>query len=175
LLPTLITTKFLKMNKRFNTRWMKLLGYTGLIPFIGFALLSMAYKGTDLSTMFGQWNLLYGACIVSFLGAIHWGIVLAQSSPDRPCDLAGHSGSKQETLSLIWGVTPSLIAWLIMALSPADWSLWLMGGSLWLIWLVDQKALRPLKTFDDYLRLRTHLTFGASVGLFLTAATALMV
>lgn len=163
------------MNKGLKTRWMELLGYAGLIPFLGFAVLTATYNGTDLTAMFGQWNLLYGASIVSFLGAVHWGIILTQSSADQPSYLAGRSDRGHETFSFIWGVVPSLIGWLIVAFAPADWSLWLMGTLVWVIWWVDRSALGPLKAFDAYLKLRTHLTIGASIGLFATAALATMV
>lgn len=163
------------MKKGLKTRWMEVLGYAGLIPFLGLGILSVVNRDTDLASMFGQWNLLYGATIVSFLGAVHWGIVLTQASADQATYLAGRSDAGHEAFSFVWGVTPSLIAWLIVAFAPADWSLWLMALTLWLVWIVDRKALAPLKAFDDYLRLRTHLTVGASIGLLVTAASATLV
>ncbi|MDX1669803.1 MAG: DUF3429 domain-containing protein [Limnobacter sp.] len=157
------------MDKGLKTRWLEVLGYSGLIPFLGLALLVLLADTAEQAAQLSKLNLLYGACIVSFLGAVHWGILLTQASADHPSYLAGRTVAQHEAFSLIWGVTPSLIAWVIVGFASTTTALWLMGVALWFIWLVDQKALAPLQAFTDYLKLRTHLTLGASVGLFATA------
>ena len=49
----------------------------------------------------------YGACILSFLGAIHWGYALAKTSELKP-----------DWSTLGYSVTPSLIAWVALLEKP---------------------------------------------------------
>ena len=89
------------MNPHFlNKRLSHLLGFAGLIPFF----LMMA--GTWLAdpswlndVVRGQ--LAYGIVILSFLGGVHWGAAMM-------CSDLSLADTK---LALLWGVTPSLIAW----------------------------------------------------------------
>lgn len=48
----------------------------------------------------------YGATIASFLGAIHWGLLM------RP-------GAAQPLPVFLWGITPGLLGWLAILLGPA--------------------------------------------------------
>ena len=89
------------MNPHFlNKRLSHLLGFAGLIPFF----LMMA--GTWLADPswlndFVRGQLAYGIVILSFLGGVHWGAAMMC----RDLSLA------DTKLALLWGVTPSLIAW----------------------------------------------------------------
>lgn len=152
-----------------KTRWMELLGYAGLIPFVGLGILSLSMRGQDLVGMFAQINLVYATTIISFLGAVHWGLVLGFSSSETASYTAGKSEEAFETSGLIWGVAPSLMAWITMSFAPSDYVLWIMCVILAFVWLVDRIILKPLKAFEDYLRLRNHLTIGAIAGLSMTA------
>lgn len=103
-----------------------ILGAGGLIPFIGCAMgiitLSPWWVHVSLFGLIG-----YGACILSFLGAVHWGIEL--SSPTEPVhggtDLsaAGSRAASTRLLSVHYarlslGVIPALIGWVaLIALS----------------------------------------------------------
>ena len=89
------------MNPHFlNNRLSHLLGFAGLIPFF----LMMA--GTWLADPswlndFVRGQLAYGIVILSFLGGVHWGAAMM-------CSDLSLADTK---LALLWGVTPSLIAW----------------------------------------------------------------
>ena len=89
------------MNPHFlNKRLAHLLGFAGLIPFF----LMMA--GTWLADPswlndFVRGQLAYGIVILSFLGGVHWGAAMM-------CSDLSLADTK---LALLWGVTPSLIAW----------------------------------------------------------------
>ncbi len=89
------------MNPHFlNKRLSHLLGFAGLIPFF----LMMA--GTWLADPswlndFVRGQLAYGIVILSFLGGVHWGAAMT-------CSDLSLADTK---LALLWGVTPSLIAW----------------------------------------------------------------
>lgn len=151
---------------------MKSLGYAGLVPFVGLAAMTALAKDTETARMLAQYNLIYGVCIVSFLGAVHWGIALAMSTQDPPAYLAGLEPAQFETRSFVWGVTPSLLAWVVASFAPLHYSLWALAAVLGLAWAIDRATLKPMKAFDEYLRLRNHLTLGASAGLVVTACFA---
>ena len=74
----------------------RLLGYGGLVPFISLAAFSFfvspAHRPAVIFSL-----LAYAVTIVSFLGAIHWGLTMIENNP-----------SKQQ---LVWGVAPSLIGY----------------------------------------------------------------
>lgn len=157
------------MARALKTHWMNTLGYAGLIPFLGLAVFTGIYSGTETASYLAKINLIYALCIISFLGAVHWGIAIAVSQSEQPIYLAGLDPAEFETRSFIWGVTPSLLAWLAGAFSPAQHTLWILALILALVWLVDQRLLKPMKAFDSYLKLRNHLTLGAILGLLITA------
>jgi hypothetical protein len=80
------------------------LGVGGLVPFLVFGLGAV---GGDTPRPFAMLGLLaYGAVILSFLGGVHWGFVLAGEDDDKP------AGTR---LSL--GVVPSLIGWAAVLIS----------------------------------------------------------
>ena len=88
--------------------WAQILGYSGLIPFVGLALavgLWPAEQAKAASALLG-----YGVTIASFLGAIHWG--LAMREPQSP-------STSPSTRMLVWGVVPSLLAWVALMLPTA--------------------------------------------------------
>ncbi|MDP3187114.1 DUF3429 domain-containing protein [Limnobacter sp.] len=155
-----------------KTNWMDVLGYAGLIPFFGFAALTALCGDTDMATTLANYNLLYGLAVVSFLGAVHWGLAIALSGQTTPVYLAGVDQADFEARSFIWGVTPSLLAWLASAFAPTQLALWILTFILLLVWFVDRYFLKPMKVFDHYLKLRTRLTVGAVLGLGLTACFA---
>ena len=160
------------MAQVLKTHWMNTLGYAGLIPFLGLAILTGVYSGTDTASTLAEYNLIYALCIVSFLGAVHWGLAIALSSQTTPAYLAGVDQADFEARSFIWGVTPSLLAWLASAFAPTQLALWILTFILLLVWFVDRYFLKPMKAFDHYLKLRTRLTVGAVLGLGLTACFA---
>ena len=85
--------------------WANLLGYAGLIPFV---VLSAAFFWPERVSheFIGQALSSYAVAIISFLGAIHWGLEMrdTQSPTANPS-------------AWIWGVTPSLLAWIATLLA----------------------------------------------------------
>lgn len=75
------------------------IGISGLVPLIS-APLFMAGIGSFCPQL-AYANVVYGACIVSFLGGARWGFAIPEGSPARP-----------DWMNLGNGVVPSLIAWL---------------------------------------------------------------
>ena len=129
------------------TRWVQGLGYGGLIPFVALALavclLDPADRARSFSALLG-----YGATILSFLGAIHWGLAMREVSG-------------QPTGWLVWGVTPSLLAWVALLLNPAA-GLWLIAAGLWACFLVD-RMVYPKFGARAWLPMRLVLTMVASL------------
>lgn len=128
-------------------RQVALLGYAGLLPFIALALAAWFAPAAYLAhAAFAL--LAYGATIASFLGAIHWG--LAMRGPLTP-----------RTGPFVWGVFPSLVAWvaLLMPLQPGLITLaLLLGFCLALDW-----RSYPAYGVRAWLTMRLHLTAVAAV------------
>ena len=134
--------------------WAQWLGAAGLIPFAMLALAlwwpALGYQGTISHALAS-----YGATIASFLGAIHWG--LAMRSP--PGAGAG---------PYLWGVMPSLLAWLALLLPPT-WGLLALAVLLGLCLLVDERRY-PHYQLQAWLPRRRRLTLVASLACLAGAA-----
>ncbi len=132
------------------------LGYGGLLPFAAGAI--------AVVTRQGDWALpalvAYGACILSFLGAVHWGWVLGPGASSRL--------PMVRTLAL--GVVPSLVAWVALLL-PADQGLALLIIGLASWYLYEQRILGVGVVGPVYLALRQRLTFGAVACLVIALVT----
>jgi hypothetical protein len=145
-----------------------LLGNLGLIPFFGLALLTWAWPAEQA----GRVDLAlvaYAACILSFLGAVHWGLALAHPELDK-------RGSWN---AFGWGVVPSLLGWLAMLMlllgmaAPLVYAF--LIGDFVLVRLLDT-ALLPLYARGPdrwYPALRTRLTLGVCVCLAIALTAAL--
>ena len=84
-----------------------LLGLGGLVPFIACGVGAVAWPATsDWSTRALLALIGYGAAILSFLGAVHWGLALAG---DAPRGIVQSRTTLQARLGL--GVLPALIGW----------------------------------------------------------------
>ena len=129
------------------------LGFGGLIPFV--VLAGALWLGPPGGRDFVGMALLgYGATIVSFLGAIHWGLVM--QNPVRPAT------------ALVWGVLPSLLGWGALMLGPGP-GLALIAVLLWVCFAVD-RAVYPQHRLQGWLPMRLALTLVASVSCLAAAA-----
>lgn len=133
----------------------RLLGHAGLIPFVAGALLTWVVNAEALPHVSRALS-VYAGLIVSFLGGIHWGLAFRLSAP--PASL------------LVWGVVPSLIAWLAV-LMPADAGLVVHGVMLLVCYGVDRRVY-PAQGIGPWLTLRFRLSAVAAVSCFLGAAGA---
>jgi len=131
------------------------LGYAGLVPFVaGAALIWLVlpeahpYVTLALSA--------YAAVIISFLGGIHWGLVMRQPEP--------------AAASLLWGVVPSLLAWLAVMMVPAS-GLVIQGLVLLGCYFADRR-LYPAHGAASWLVLRFRLSAVAALSCFIGAAGA---
>lgn len=137
--------------------WAQRMGYGGVIPFAGLSA-AVWLTPPDTSSHMALALLAYGGSILSFLGAIHWGLTMRAASEPRTTDL-------------VWGVVPSLIAW-VAVLLPAASGLLLITASLWACLAVDRHTY-PRHGVQGWLAMRLWLTTLAS-GSCLAAATHLI-
>ena len=121
------------------------LGYGGLVPFVA-AVLGIALLDGEPRAMAARALLAYGAVILSFLGAVHWGLLLARSLPDVP-------------IRLLAGVLPSLAGWIALLL-PERHGLALLVVAFGAFWLYEHRMLGTRLLPEPYLGLRRNLTLG---------------
>lgn len=141
-------------NNAAPSPWAKRMGYGGLVPFVLLALgiwvVDPADRAFCASALLG-----YGAVIVSFLGAIHWGLAMRDACCQTPALLG-------------WGVVPSLVAWMALLTSPAL-GLLLIAGLLWACFAVD-RVIYPRFQAQGWLPMRLGLTLVASASCIAGAA-----
>jgi hypothetical protein len=140
------------------------LGYAGLIPFVGGALFVWLLVGRieDEPFIFLIRALTsYAALVVSFLGGLHWGLVMWRSAAlgDTPAT---------QLRALRTGVLYSLAAW-VAVLMPPHAGLAVIGFLLIGCYLVDRKRYPELGA-AGWLTMRFRLTVVASLSCFLAAA-----
>jgi len=129
------------------SRWGIVLGFGGLIPFVALAVAAWLTEGPQRSQCLYA-LLAYGATILSFLGATHWGLALRD--PVAP-----------SVGLLVWGVGPSLMAWLALLVGTAG-GLWMLAAGLWVCYAVDRRVY-PRFGLSGWLGMRLALTTVASL------------
>ena len=130
------------------------LGYAGLLPFAGLAVL-LWLVSADLHPFVAMALVSWGAIVVSFLGGIHWGVGFKLGADAPP-------------FHFVWGVVPSLLAWLAL-LMPAYAGLPALGLALVACYAVDRNSW-PAAGLSRWLTLRRHLTIVAVLSSLLGAA-----
>lgn len=119
------------------------LGYAGLIPFIGLAIalwLSPEQYEPDIHHAL----LTYAAIILSFMGAIHWGVAI---------DIK----SDKQKFQLGTSVIPPLLAWLALLL-PLNYSYSILIVAFSLLCVFDCRMTKHSHLADWYPTLRVPLT-----------------
>ena len=129
------------------------LGYGGLLPFVGGAMLVWLVR-EDAHPYVALALSAYAAVIVSFLGAIHWGLAMRLAQP--PARL------------LVWGVVPALVAWLAVMMPP-NAGLVILGAMLIACYAVDRRCY-PAQGVAHWLVLRFRLSAVAGLSCFIGAA-----
>lgn len=123
------------------------LGYAGLLPFVagalGIALLEGAPREFAVRAL-----VAYGAVILSFLGAVHWGLLLTRDPDGRTVPW------------LAAGVMPALTAWgaLLLADGRALTALVVGFGAFW---LYEHRVVGMALLPAGYLQLRRSLSLAA--------------
>ena len=127
----------------------KVLGWAGLIPF---ALATLGiHSEIDVLVRHGFfWGTTYGAMILGFLGAVHWGLTMQdERSPQW----------------YIWSVTPTLLGFCVLLIPHVEMRIFALLPLFGLAWLVDHRATNGGLIPNWYMRLRSILTAGAVISL----------
>lgn len=131
------------------------LGLGGLIPFVAIAAGILLFPSDVPVPRLVQAVIAYGAVILSFLGAVHWGLALA----DDRLAVPGHARTLRLRLAL--GVLPALVGWaallIPMVASPLLALVVLLIGFV-LTALAEARATRDGLMPPGYMRLRWLLT-----------------
>lgn len=132
------------------------LGYGGLLPFLTLAAASAADVHHRLA--WSEVLVAYGAVILSFVGALHWGFAM----------LGDGLSAAERRGCYLWSVVPALLAW------PASWlgaplACGLLIFGFVLHYLQDRRLVRLLDLPGWYLPLRRRLTAVACLALAATA------
>jgi len=135
------------------------LGYAGLAPFVAGAAEMWLLPG--VMTDFIEAALLaYAAVILTFMGAIHWG-------------LAMRSHRDIVNLQLGLSVIPAMLGWVALML-PAVAAYPILILSFLVLYLFDSQAVKLNLAPDWYPKLRLPLTTGAVLSLAAAYANALV-
>ena len=137
-------------------RHIVLLGYGGLLPFIGLALLILT--SVEYRPLLAVALVNYGAVILSFVGALHWGFAMSVQN----------MSAELRRGRLIWSVIPALVAWLSTLLPVPVGCLLLIVGFVVHFWQ-DRQLVRAVNLHAWYLPMRFRLTAVASVCLLIGA------
>ncbi len=125
------------------------LGWAGLVPF-GIAALG-THSGINALVPYGLLGgTAYGAVILSFLGAVHWGLAMQD---DR------------SPYWYVWSITPALFGFACLLLLDVEMRIVTLIPLFVLAWSVDRKAAKDGLIPDWYMRLRSMLTAGAVISL----------
>lgn len=126
------------------------LGFAGLLPFIAGSLaVWILPRGWSDYALFIQ--VAYAAVILSFLGAIHWGLALAGTDADAS-DRASMTWNR-----LGWSVVPALLGWFALVMTPLP-GLILLILSFFGMLQGDVLAVRRGRVPAWYIALRRPLT-----------------
>ena len=125
------------------------LGWAGLVPF-GLAAVG-THSGIDTLVPYGfLGGTAYGAVILSFLGAVHWGLAMQD---DR------------SPYWYVWSITPALFGFASLLLLDVEMRVATLIPLFALAWFVDRKAANHGLIPNWYMRLRSKLTAGAVISL----------
>lgn len=119
------------------------LGYSGLAPFVA-GVLGIALLEGEPRQFAARALVAYGAVILSFLGAVHWGLLLQTET----------TGTQSRRLA---AVLPALAAWGALLLSSSR-GLALLAVAFGVFWLYEHRVAGERLLPAGYLELRRQLT-----------------
>ncbi|KAG2453417.1 hypothetical protein HYH02_001640 [Chlamydomonas schloesseri] len=143
----------------------KLLGFAGAIPFLTLTPQLLTAAGMpELIDYCARMQQVYGGSIVTFLGAVHWGLAMQSQTIAAP-------GTKKAQGALneryVWSVVPSLAAVPALLLEPAQGSL-AISCLLAICYLSDSSYFKHGYLPAWYMSLRGYLTVLAMLSMLST-------
>ena len=144
--------------KNRNTKLIILLSILGLLPFC-FGLIDLLLNKDNL---FFVINLpkYYGSVILTFLGAVYWGIILNDSNKNLMSE-------KVKTFIIFWSIIPSLWSGLILIFSN-NITIIILALCFIIVQFVDEFIIKYFKFPIWYLFLRRSLTISVTSILIFT-------
>jgi hypothetical protein len=140
-------------------RRIQALGYGGLLPFIGLALLVVWPPDPNWQAFATEGLGLYAVTILSFVGAVSWGVALADPKLSED----------QRARLLYFSVLPSLLTWLIWMTLVGSAQLMAFAALTLIVFLIDRIHGRALAWPTEWIRLRQQLSLTVSFFLLLAA------
>lgn len=126
-----------------------LMGFGGLVPF--FVCAGAAHSGVSpwagLALIISG---VYGAVILSFIGAVHWGLAMR---------------GDRSPAWFVWSILPALYAWPPIVFLDTRVALLALVPGFVISWNVDRRAAKAGLIPHWYMRLRNMLTLGAAMAL----------
>ena len=145
----------------------KILGFAGALPFLALTPMTATTLGYDhLIKETAEGQVAYGALIVSFLGAVHWGIAMTSV-------IQGHGAALAQRERYIWSVFPSLAAWPALMMEPAPGAA-CIALLLGICYMSDSAYGRNGSLPPWYMTLRGYLTTIAIFSMLSTSVFFLM-
>lgn len=135
------------------------LGYGGVAPFVLLGIAAMVPGPSALPLC--RALLAYGAVILSFIGALHWGFAMT---------LPGLDDTRRNGL-FIWSVVPDLLGWIALLLIPLPATAILVLGYL-AQYRMDRRLASEATLPPWYLQLRLRLTAAACWSMALGVVSA---
>ena len=130
-----------------NEKIAKTLGYAGLIPFITFSIgcwIEIPYLYNTVYIL-----ITYAAIILSFMGAIHWGMAMSKTN-------------NKQNKHFITSVIPALVAWFSL-LIPEFFSLIILLIGFFLLLSLDLAVEKSQGFPNWYIHMRIKLTLIVSL------------
>ena len=134
------------------------LSYGGLLPFV-ICIVGINFGSKELSSYSMIGFISYGAVILSFVGAVHWGFLLKSDSIQR------------QGLLLSISVLPGLIAWLAL-ISPVSVALFILAAAYPLLFIYEKKSELNQLLPAWYMSMRIKLTCIVTVLTLITLGKA---
>ena len=134
------------------------LGYGGLIPFAVFSIGS--WTGLPYVDDSSAILIAYAAVIMSFMGAIYWGLGMAKTE-------------ESHAKNLFVSVLPALAAWFALLVTELYALIILSAGFIFLL-AYDLAIAQSLALPDWYISLRIKLTLAVSVCLAVTLISVIV-
>ncbi len=146
----------------------QLLGFGGVIPFVGTGVVFWTMWPDDMGQTALQAQLVYSAIILSFLGGIRWGTAMQRLGHFKR--RAPEGLAKELALSVV----PAVVAWIAL-FGPAPAAL-----TVFLLFFIaqavsDLRAVRSGEAPDWYQPLRLQLTFFVCAALLASIIRLLLV
>ena len=129
------------------------LSYCGLLPFV-ITLLVSILGSKELNSYSIIMFVSYGAVIIGFIGAVHWGFLLESKSIQR------------QGLLLSISVLPSLIGWFAL-ISPIPFALLILCIMYPLLFIYERHSVLNTLLPKWYMLMRLKLTIMVTIFIFI--------